>query len=91
MHTDRVRDLATELRRDHKFVPVHSIHNLKPGDVVCFNVPGEGSYSHTEMFAGWDHGRPLFIGSNNVNPDGSQRISIGHAGYPIAAMFHYRG
>ena len=89
-HSDNVSGLASNLRNDSKFSQV-SLANAKPGDVVCFNVPGEGPYSHVEMFAGWKNGSPQFIGSNNVNADGTQRISQGYAGYPIAAIFHYHG
>ena len=60
-------------------------------DVVAFEVPGEGHYAHTEIFAGYKNGRPTFIGSNNVNADGTQRISEGYAGYAIDAAFRYRG
>jgi LysM repeat protein len=89
-HSDSVSGLASNLRNDKNFSET-SLKNAKPGDVVCFNVPGEGPYSHVEMFAGWKNGQPQFIGSNNVNSDGSQRISQGYAGYPIAAIFHYNG
>jgi hypothetical protein len=43
------------------------------------------------LFAGWKGGRPTFIGSNNVNPDGSQRITKGHMGYPITEIWQHRG
>jgi hypothetical protein len=89
-HNDTVRYMASNLRDDPKWRAVSSSH-LQPGDVVCFNVPGEGSYAHTEIFQGYKHGRPYFIGSNNVNPDGSQRISVGPAGYHIDAVFRYHG
>jgi LysM repeat protein len=89
-HNDNVRGLANNLSRDKHWSKV-SLKNAKPGDVVCFDVPGEGHYGHTEIFAGWKNGRPLFIGSNNVNPDGSQRVSEGSVGYGIDAIFHYHG
>jgi hypothetical protein len=63
---------------------------MKVGDVVCFSVPGEGPFSHVEFFNGYKNGRATFIGSNNVNSDGTQRISVRH-GYPIAAVFRYVG
>jgi hypothetical protein len=89
-HNDTVRYLAANLRKDPKWRAVSHSH-LQPGDVVCFDVPGEGSYAHTEIFQGYRNGRPTFIGSNNVNADGSQRISVGSAGYAIDAVFRYHG
>lgn len=87
-HNDSVRGLANNLRNDPNWHSV-SLKNAKPGDVVCFHVPGEGDFAHVEMFAGWKNGKPQFIGSNNINPDGSQRISQGYAGYAINAIFEH--
>ncbi|WP_199730906.1 MULTISPECIES: LysM peptidoglycan-binding domain-containing protein [Luteimonas] len=53
-----------------------SLQNAKPGDVVLMQRDGQ---SHVVLFAGFDNGRPTFIGSNNVNADGSQRVSWGGA------------
>ncbi|MFC4729634.1 LysM peptidoglycan-binding domain-containing protein [Coralloluteibacterium thermophilus] len=54
-----------------------SLQNAQPGDVV---VMKNSRQSHVVLFAGFDgNGKPQFIGSNNVNPDGSQRISWGGA------------
>jgi len=90
-HNDSVRGLANTLAKDPHFKKV-SLANAKPGDVVCFDVPGEGHYAHVEMYAGRDSaGRPMFIGSNNVNRDGTQRISEGHVGYGIDAIYQYQG
>jgi hypothetical protein len=89
-HNDNVRGLANNLSSDSRWSQT-SLKNAKPGDVVCFNVPGEGSYSHTVMFAGWKGNQPIFIGSNNANADGTQRITQGPMNYPIAAVFHYHG
>jgi len=89
-HNDSVKGLAANLRRDPKWQET-SLKNAKPGDVVCFNVPGEGPMSHVVMFAGFKNGQPTFIGSNNVNSDGSQRITEGGMNYPIGAVFHYHG
>ncbi|MBX7099093.1 MAG: peptidoglycan-binding protein [Myxococcaceae bacterium] len=85
-HSDLVTGLAQNLGHDPQWKKVSS-HGLKPGDVVCFEVPGEGHMAHVELYAG--HGQ--FIGSNNVNPDGSQRISQGHVGYHIDAVYRYAG
>lgn len=87
MHEDAVVNLASELRHSKQFQAV-SLAHAKPGDIVCFTTPGG---HHTELFNGWDHGRPTFIGSNNVNADGSQRISVSHTRYPIIGVFHYKG
>lgn len=53
-----------------------SLQNAQPGDVVLMQRNGQ---SHVVLFAGFDNGRPTFIGSNNVNADGSQRVSWGGA------------
>ena len=89
-HNDSVRGLAANLRHDPRWGEV-SLKQAKPVDVVCFRVPGEGDYAHVEMFAGWKNGKPTFIGSNNVNRDGSQRISEGHVGYHVDAVFQFHG
>lgn len=53
-----------------------SLANARPGDVVLMQSNGQ---SHVVLFAGHENGEPKFIGSNNVNADGSQRISWGGA------------
>ncbi|MEN1930064.1 LysM peptidoglycan-binding domain-containing protein [Luteimonas sp. MJ250] len=53
-----------------------SLANARPGDVVLMQRNGQ---SHVVLFAGMEGGQPKFIGSNNVNSDGSQRISWGGA------------
>ena len=89
-HNDNVSGLSNKLAADPKWSRVDANH-LSPGDVVCFNVPGEGHMAHVEMFVGYNNGRPVYIGSNNVNSDGSQRISQGSPGYSIDAAWHYVG
>ncbi len=89
-HNDNVTGLANNLRNDPNWRSVDANH-LSPGDVVCFEVPGEGHMAHVEIFAGYKNGQPTFIGSNNVNADGTQRITEGYAGYHIDAAFHYAG
>jgi cell wall-associated NlpC family hydrolase len=82
--------LANNLSHDKRWSKV-SLKNAKPGDVVCFQVPGEGHYGHVVMFAGWSNGRPQFIGSNNVNRDGTQKITQGYMNYNIDAIYQYHG
>lgn len=53
-----------------------SLADARPGDVVLMQKNGQ---SHVVLFHGFENGVPKFIGSNNVNPDGSQRISWGGA------------
>ena len=92
LRTDQVNagvyGLQGVLDRDPQFRRVSSIKGAKPGDVVCMKTPGG---EHVVMFAGWKNGEPLFIGSNNVNADGSQRISWTQPGYPILSIHQYRG
>ncbi len=89
-HNDNVSGLSNNLAKDPNWQKVDAQH-LSPGDVVCFDVPGEGHFAHVEMFAGYVNGRPTFIGSNNANADGTQRITEGYAGYSIDAAYHYVG
>jgi hypothetical protein len=79
-HSDRVTDLRDNLLRDG-WKETYSgspggvpLSKAKPGDVVCFDGPG-GAFQHVEIFNGFVNGRPQFIGSNNILPDGSQEIS----------------
>ena len=88
-HSDNVSGLASNLANSGNFKRVSS-SNMQPGDVVCFNVPGEGPMSHVEMFEGYKNGEAVFIGSNNRNADGSQRISDGPVGYPIGEVLRHK-
>lgn len=78
--------LMGNLDRDSNFRRV-SLSQARPGDVVSMRTPGG---QHVVLFAGWQNGRPLFIGSNNVNSDGSQRVSYSQMRYPIMAIHQYR-
>lgn len=86
-HHNAVTGLMHNLDRDPQFRRV-SLSQARPGDVVSMKTPGG---HHVVMFAGWKNGRPLFIGSNNINPDGSQRVSYSQMRYPILAIHQYRG
>lgn len=88
LHDDSVNGLMHKLDADPQFARVTLAH-AQPGDVVSFRTPGNGR--HVELFAGWENGRPKFIGSNNVNADGTQRVSWSHASYEVLAVHHYRG
>lgn len=81
-----VYGLMGNLDRDPNFRRV-SLSQARPGDVVSMRTPGG---QHVVLFAGWQNGRPLFIGSNNVNPDGSQRVSYSQMRYPIMAIHQHR-
>jgi murein DD-endopeptidase MepM/ murein hydrolase activator NlpD len=86
-HDNTVKGLAAKLDKDPDFKRV-SLQDAKPGDVVSMKV---GSGQHVVMFAGWKDGKPQFIGSNNVNADGSQRITISSMNYPITSIHQHRG
>jgi LysM repeat protein len=87
-HNNSVVGLQANLDRDKNFKRV-SLADAKPGDVVCLSTGGGGH--HVVMFAGMKNGKPTFIGSNNVNPDGSQKITISQMNYPIMSIHHYQG
>jgi cell wall-associated NlpC family hydrolase len=52
----------------------------RPGDVVI--IQG-GGVSHTVMVESNDNGRLRLIGSNNINADGSQQVSVGGAAWAL--------
>ena len=79
--------LQGKLDRNPNFQRV-SLANARPGDVVTFDT---GNGNHTVMFAGWQNGQPQYIGSNNVNADGSQKITMGGMNYTVLSVQHYRG
>ncbi|ADO70124.1 C40 family peptidase [Stigmatella aurantiaca] len=86
-HHNAVTGLQANLDKDPNFKRV-SLAQAKPGDVVSMKTPGG---HHVVMFAGMKNGKPQFIGSNNVNADGSQRISLSSMNYPIMSIHQYRG
>jgi LysM repeat protein len=86
-HNNSVVGLQANLDKDPNFKRV-SINQAKPGDVVCLKTPGG---HHVVMFAGMKNGKPQYIGSNNINSDGSQRISYSQMNYPIMSVHQYRG
>lgn len=86
-HSASVYGLMGNLDNDSNFQRV-SLENARPGDVVSMKTPGG---QHVVLFAGMKDGVPQFIGSNNVNSDGSQRISMSTFNYPIMAIHQYRG
>jgi hypothetical protein len=86
-HSNSVVGLQANLDRDPRFKRV-SLKDARPGDVVSMKTPGG---HHVVMFAGWKNGKPTFIGSNNANADGSQRVTIGQMNYHILSVHQYRG
>lgn len=86
-HNNSVYGLQGNLDRDPNFKRV-SLADAKPGDVVSMKTPGG---QHVVMFAGMKDGKPQFIGSNNVNADGSQKITVSSMNYPIMSIHQYRG
>lgn len=75
LHTDSVAQLNTTLRA-RGWTPVPA-SEAKPGDVVI--IQG-GGVSHTEIVSGPGQ----MIGSNNVNADGTQRISHGDLSWALS-------
>ncbi len=86
-HDNSVMGLQRKLDNDPNFKRI-SLKDAKPGDVVSMKTNGG---QHVVMFAGWKDGKPTFIGSNNVNSDGSQRITISSMNYPIMSVHQYQG
>ncbi|UVO50014.1 phage tail tip lysozyme [Sphingomonas sp. SUN019] len=75
LHTDSVATLNSTLR-SRGWTPVPA-SEAKPGDVVI--IQG-GGVSHTEIVSGPGQ----MIGSNNVNADGTQRISPGDLSWALS-------
>jgi spore coat assembly protein SafA len=72
LHTDSVNTLESTLRS--RGWDAVDPSNAKPGDVVIIRYDGG---QHTVMVESNKNGKLTLIGSNNVNSDGSQRISLG--------------
>lgn len=77
-HTNGVDQLDSTLRA-RGWQPV-SAANARPGDVVI--IQG-GGVSHTVMVESNNNGQLRLIGSNNVNSDGSQKVTVGSADWAI--------
>lgn len=72
LHTDSVAQLKdTLMQRGWTAVPASE---AQPGDVVIMQG---GGISHTEMVSGPGQ----MIGSNNINPDGTQKVSYNSLSY----------
>ncbi|GEM_PF-1599823 len=87
-----VSTLINNLKKDPNFTQTDLAH-AQPGDVVAFNVPPKGQ--HIMIYEGIDSsGRPKFIGSNNVNKDGSQKVAEMTGvpkGWTTMAVMHHSG
>ena len=78
-HTDGVDQLDSTLRA-RGWRPVDAAQ-AKPGDVVI--IQG-GGVSHTEIVESNVNGNLRLIGSNNVNADGTQKVTAGGASWALA-------
>jgi len=78
-HTDSVATLNSTLR-NMGWRPT-DMSQARPGDVVI--IQG-GGVSHTVMVLSNDHGNVTLIGSNNVNGDGTQRITTNGTSWAMA-------
>ena len=74
-----VDGLMDKLRKTGNYTESHSLADVQKGDVVAFD------HAHVMICTGFDaKGQPTFIGSNNENKDGSQKISEG----PLTKWFN---
>lgn len=70
-HSDLVSETSQRLQaQGWRVLPASQ---TRPGDVAIIN-----GNQHTELVSANDNGAITLIGSNNINPDGSQQISHGH-------------
>ena len=91
-----VTGLIGNLKKDPNFTTT-TLDQAKPGDVVAFEYSHKDGTKghHIVVFEGRDaNGQPKFIGSDNVNKDGTQAVhqSTGvHKGWKAIAVMHYSG
>ncbi|MDP1824069.1 MAG: peptidoglycan-binding protein [Archangium sp.] len=91
-----VTSLISNLKKDPNFTQT-SLDQARPGDVVAFEYTKKDGTKghHVVVFEGRDaNGQPKFIGSNNVNKDGTQAVSQStgvHSGWKVLAVMHYSG
>ena len=79
LHTNSVDQLDSTLRA-RGWRPVDAAH-ARPGDVVI--IQGGGA-SHTVMVESNENGHLKLIGSNNVNADGTQQVTVGSASWALS-------
>ena len=79
LHTNSVNQLDSTLRA-RGWRPVDAAH-ARPGDVVI--IQGGGA-SHTVMVESNANGQLKLIGSNNVNADGTQQVTVGSANWALS-------
>ena len=79
LHTNSVDQLDSTLRA-HGWRPVDVAH-ARPGDVVIMQG---GGASHTVMVERNENGQLKLIGSNNVNADGTQQVTVGSASWALS-------
>ena len=79
LHTNSVDQLDSTLRA-RGWRPVDAAH-ARPGDVVI--IQGGGA-SHTVMVESNANGQLKLIGSNNVNADGTQQVTVGSANWALS-------
>lgn len=91
-----VSSLISNLKKDPNFTTT-TLDQAKPGDVVAFEYSHKDGTKgqHIVVFEGRDaNGQPKFIGSDNVNKDGTQAVhqstGVPKGWKPIAVM-HYSG
>ena len=79
LHTNSVDQLDSTLRA-RGWRPVDAAH-ARPGNVVI--IQGGGA-SHTVMVESNQNGQLKLIGSNNVNADGTQQVTVGSANWALS-------
>jgi plastocyanin len=91
-----VTTLVSKLKKNPNFTQV-TLENAKPGDVVAFEYTKKDGTKghHVVVYEGRDaKGQPQFIGSNNINKDGTQSVSRSTGvpkGWSAMAVMHYSG
>ena len=91
-HNNSVAGLRANLEKDGHFKKLpNSLEGAKPGDVVMMDTGDGDPNDHVVIFAGMKNGKPTFIGSNNANADGSQKVTEVPMNYKITGVYQYAG
>lgn len=74
-YSDSVRGMISNLSNDPNFVSTTDLSQLQPGDPIVI-YSSSAPNGHAVMYAGQDSaGNYLYVGSNNVNNDGTQKVT----------------
>lgn len=91
-YTASVLQMTSNLSKDPNFVSTTDLSQLQPGDPIVIQSPS-AAYGHAVLYAGQGAaGNHLYVGSNNVNGNGTQQVTYGVLDpAKLLGGFHYTG